>query len=38
VTNSMYADMKQRLTRNLAEREESARTNAAAASQLKEAK
>ena len=38
VTNSMYADMKQRLTRNLAEKEESARTNAAAASQPKEAK
>jgi tetratricopeptide (TPR) repeat protein len=38
VTNSMYADMKQRLTRNLAEKEASARTNAASAGQGKEAK
>ena len=38
VTNSMYADMRQRLTRNLGEKEESARTNAASAIQGKEAK
>jgi tetratricopeptide (TPR) repeat protein len=31
VTNSMYADMKRRLTRNLNEREEAARTNSPAA-------
>jgi len=38
VTNSMYADMKQRLTRNVGEKEESARTNAPAANQGKDVK
>lgn len=38
VTNSMYGDMKQRLTRNLAEKEESVRTNTAAATQGQQAK
>jgi tetratricopeptide (TPR) repeat protein len=38
VTNSMYAEMKQRLTRNLNEKEESARTNAAPAAPASQGK
>lgn len=38
VTNLMYADLKQRLTRNLVEKEESARTNVVPANASKEVK